>query len=240
MRLLAARVNRALRSDGKLLFAFLAAALLVFVFLELGSEMAEGETLGIDGAILRTLRAAGDPATPIGPAWLRYAMLDVTAIGGVTGLTMLTLLVTLFLVVARKYATALFVAGSVIGGATLELALKAAYGRARPDIVPHLVPVDTASFPSGHAMNSAVVFLTLGALLASTQKSRAVRIYLVAVAIFLTLAVGFSRVYLGVHWPSDVIAGWCVGAAWASLCWMIARYLQRHHRIEAPGEESES
>jgi undecaprenyl-diphosphatase len=233
-----ARVVHALRADGKLLFAFLTVALLALVFLKLGSEMAEGETLGIDRAILRALRTAGDPATPVGPAWLNFAMHDVTAIGGVTGLTLLVVIVTLFLVVARKYATALFVAGSVIGGVLLEVALKAAYARARPDVVPHLVSVDTASFPSGHAMNSAVVFLTLGALLASTQESRAVRIYLVAVAIFLTLAVGCSRVYLGVHWPSDVIAGWCVGAAWASLCWMVARYLQRHRQIEAPGEET--
>jgi undecaprenyl-diphosphatase len=155
--------------------------------------------------------------------------------GGVWGLTLITLFVTGFLIVARKYATAGFVALSVIGGALLGTGLKALFDRPRPDLVPHLVEVSNASFPSGHAMNSAVVFLTLGALLASTHRSRRVRIYLISVAVGLTLAVGFSRVYLGVHWPSDVVAGWCIGAAWAILCWIAARLLQRTHQIEQPG-----
>ncbi|MDF7774654.1 phosphatase PAP2 family protein [Sphingomonas sp. AOB5] len=225
-----------LRADFALLLAFLGLAGLSFVFLKLASEMLEGETMALDRIIIRGLRTAADPAIPIGPGWFETMMLDLTAIGGVWGLTAITVFVAGFLIVARKYATAMFVAGSVIGGAALGTLLKSVFERARPDVVPHLVEVYDASFPSGHAMNSAVVFLTLGALLASTQKSRRVRIYLICVAVALTLGVGFSRVYLGVHWPSDVIAGWCVGAAWAILCWIAARLLQRTHRIEQPGE----
>ena len=137
---------------------------------------------------------------------------------------------------ARKYATASFIFASLTGGAILSVALKAIFVRARPDLVPHLVVVDTSSFPSGHAMNSAIVFLTLGALLTRTQKDRAVRVYLIAVSILLTLLVGISRVYLGVHWPTDVIAGWIVGAAWATLCLTVARLLQERNRIEQPEE----
>ena len=191
-----ARLFHKLRSDGALLIAFLALALLAFVFLKLASEIAEGETLAIDRAILEALRTPGNPGLPIGPAWLRYAMADVTALGGVTGLTLVTTAVAGFLLVARKYATAGFVVAAVMGGAILGATLKTVFERARPDVVPHLAEVFDASFPSGHAMNSAVVFLTLGALLARTQKSPAVRIYLIAVAMLLTLMVGASRVYL--------------------------------------------
>ncbi|WP_206376805.1 phosphatase PAP2 family protein [Sphingomonas sp. G-3-2-10] len=223
-----------LRADFAMLLAFLGFAALSFVFLKLASEVLEGETMTLDRWIITGLRSA-DPTVPIGPSWFETMMLDVTAMGGVWGLTLITLFVTGFLIVARKYATAGFVALSVIGGALLGTGLKALFDRPRPDLVPHLVEVSNASFPSGHAMNSAVVFLTLGALLASTHRSRRVRIYLISVAVGLTLAVGFSRVYLGVHWPSDVVAGWCIGAAWAILCWITARLLQRTHQIEQPG-----
>ena len=233
-----AKLWRTLRADGEMLVVFLGCALLALIFLKLASEVLEGETFAIDRHIITGLRSAADPALPIGPNWLRVMMLDITAIGDFTGLTLITTIVTGFLIVARKYRTAAFVALSVIGGAILNAALKGLFGRPRPDLVAHLVEVTDTSFPSGHAMNSAVVFLTLGALLARTQEKRAVRIYLIAVAILLTLAVGASRVYLGVHWPSDVIAGWCVGATWASLCWIAARFLQRRDGIEAPGEEA--
>jgi undecaprenyl-diphosphatase len=231
------KFSSALRADGRLLVAFLLLALLALVFLKFASEVGEGETLGFDRLVLRSLRTAADPAVPAGPEWLRYAMIDVTALGGATGLTLLTTIVVGFLAVTRRYATAAFVAGAVIGGSLFGTLLKGIFLRPRPEVVPHLVEVFDTSFPSGHAMNSAVVFLTLGALLARAHKSRGVRIYLLSVAMLLTLAVGFSRVYLGVHWPSDVVAGWCVGAGWATLCWMIERWLQLHRKIEAPGEE---
>lgn len=228
------KIRRALRAEGGILLIFLILAAMALVFLKLASEMGEGETLGFDRAILASLRTASDTATPIGPAWLKVTMLDVTSLGGTSVLTLITIAVTGFLLVARKRATASFVLAAIIGGALISFGLKAIFARPRPDLVAHLVAVDTSSFPSGHAMNSAVVYLTLGALLASTQKSHAVRIYLIAVSIALTLAVGFSRVFLGVHWPSDVIAGWIVGGAWALLCVALARFLQSRRQIEQP------
>ena len=223
---------RRMRDEGAILLAFLALAALSLVFLKLASEMAEGETLGFDRAIMQWMRDhAGGPA-------MRTTMLDITALGGTAVLTLVTVAVTGFLIVVRKAATAGFVAASVTGGALLSFALKLVFSRPRPDLVEHLVYVDTSSFPSGHAANSAVVYLTLGMLLASTQERHAPRIYLISVAILLTLAIGVSRVYLGVHWPSDVIAGWCAGAAWAGLCGVAGQWLQRRHRIEAPGEEA--
>ena len=228
------KLPRALRVEGGVLLTFLILATLALVFLKLASEIWEGETLGFDGAIMLALRSTTDTSIPAGPAWLQATMLDITAIGGTSVLTLITIAVAGFLLVSRKAATAGFVLAAITGGAILSFALKAMFSRPRPDIVAHLVAVDTSSFPSGHAMNSAVVYLTLGTLLARTQKDHAVRIYLISLAIALTLAVGCSRVYLGVHWPSDVIAGWCVGAAWAMLCGAIARLLQSRHQIEQP------
>jgi undecaprenyl-diphosphatase len=232
-----AALARTIRGDGRLLLTFLALAVVALAFLKFASEVSEGDTMAFDRWAMLALRHAGDPAVPDAP-WLLAPMRDITAIGGSTGLTLITLLITGFLLASRKFATAGFVLASIAGGAILSTVLKDIFLRARPDIVPHLVVVDTTSFPSGHAMNSAIVFLTLGALLTRTQKDRRVRIYLVAVAILLTLLVGFSRDYLGVHSPSDVIAGWVVGAAWATLCLAIARLLQAHRQIEAPDEKA--
>jgi len=225
---------RSIRGDGRLLLAFLGLAIAAFVFLKFASEVSEGETMALDRWVMLALRRPDHLDIPAGPAWLLFAMRDVTAIGGTTGLTLITLIITGFLLFLRKFATAGFVVAAVTGGAILSVLLKAVFDRARPQIVPHLVDVIDTSFPSGHAMNSAIVFLTLGALLTRTQKDRAVRVYLIAVSILLTLLVGISRVYLGVHWPSDVIAGWIVGAGWATLCLTVARLLQERNQIEQP------
>ena len=213
--------------ERRILIGFLAASALCLAFLHFASEVMEGETLAFDRRILLALRTPGNLAVPIGPAWLKFAMTDITALGGFTLLTLITVFAVCYLLAARKTVTAAIVAGSVVSGVIGSTLLKAVFLRTRPDIVPHLVAVQSASFPSGHAMNSAVTYLTLGALLASAEKSRRVRVFLMSVAIFLTLAIGISRVYLGVHWPSDVIAGWCVGSAWAVLCSMTARALRR-------------
>jgi undecaprenyl-diphosphatase len=137
-----------------------------------------------------------------------------------------------------KRATALLVLVAIVGGTLLSHGLKLGFERPRPDLVPHATRVYTASFPSGHAMLSAVTFLTLGALLARAEKSRRVSAFIMTLAIIVTLMVGVSRVYLGVHWPSDVIAGWSVGAAWAALCWFVALQLQRRGQVEKPGEST--
>lgn len=221
------------RIDSRILVVFLAIAGGAFAFLKLASEVMEGDTLAIDRLILQGLRSAADPSLPIGPGWLQGAMIDITALGGFTVLTLLTVLTAGYLLAVRKAGTAAFMVAAIAGGAILSSVLKNEYVRPRPGLVAHLVEVHTTSFPSGHAMNSAITYLTLGVLLARAEKRPTVRIYLLSVAIALTLIIGTSRVYLGVHWPSDVVAGWCVGACWAALCSVVARTLQRNRTIEA-------
>ena len=121
---------------------------------------------------------------------------------------------------------------SVLLGVLLSNSLKWGFARPRPDLVPREIVVYTASFPSGHTTLSAVVYLTLGALLCRTQSSIAVKAYVLSVAALLTAIIGVSRVYLGVHWPTDVIAGWLIGGAWAFLCASVMVWLQRRGEVE--------
>ena len=227
--------TRRLHLDTRLIALFLL-ALGVFGLALLATEVMRGETSAFDRLIITALRDPADLGVTRGPRWLGSAMIDITALGGTTILTAITIIVAVHLLIARKARLALLVAIGVTGGAIGSTLLKALVARPRPDIVRHLVEVDTMSFPSGHAMNSAIVYLTLAALLARSQRSRSIRAYLMAVAFALTLTIGFSRVYLGVHWPSDVVAGWSVGAAWALLMSLLASRLQRDHRIEQPGD----
>ncbi|MFC4295906.1 phosphatase PAP2 family protein [Novosphingobium tardum] len=235
-----ARTLRGHRVDSKILVLFLLFSAAAFGLLWLASEVIEGETFAIDRLILRGLRAAANPAVPIGPRWLALSMIDVTALGSSTVLTLITILTDGYLIAVRKRSTAVFVALSVATGALFSGALKELFFRPRPEVVPHLVEVTSASFPSGHAMNSAVVYLTLATLLGRSQEDVRGRVYLLCAAIALTLMIGFSRVFLGVHWPSDVVAGWAVGAAWAAGCSLIGKSLQRHRRIEGAGPEEGS
>ena len=236
-----ARLAAAVRLDGRILLGFLIASVLLFIFVKLASEVVEGDTMALDRLLMQALRDRSDPSLPVGPAWLGVALLDVTALGGVSVLTLLTAVVAGYLAITRKAATAVFVIVAIAGGAIASTLLKSIFERPRPDLVAHLVMVDTTSFPSGHAMNSAVVYLTLGALLSRTHAERATRAYILSVAIALTLTIGFSRVFLGVHWPSDVLAGWIVGAFWAALCSLAAKLLQQRGNIDqatASGEPS--
>ena len=224
--------------DRRVLFAFLAVTVLLAGVGNLASEVVEGDTLAFDRWLIAGLRDPANPGEPFGPFWLKKTMIDLTSLGGGPFLTMLTLVAAGFLVAARKWGMAVFVVLAITGGGLAANGLKWIFVRARPDLVPHLVSVDSASFPSAHAMNSAVTFLTLGVLLSRTQKDRRLKAYLLGVAVFLTLIVGFSRDYLGVHWPTDVVAGWAVGAAWAILCSLVAARLQRRHTIEREGEKA--
>lgn len=224
--------------DRRILLAFLAVTVLLAGVGNLASDVVEGDTLAFDRWLISGLRDPADPGEPLGPWWLKKAMIDLTALGGGPFLTLMTLAAAGFLAAARKWGMALFVTLAIAGGGLAANGLKWIFVRARPDLVPHLVSVDSASFPSAHAMNSAVTFLTLGVLLSRTQKDLRLKAYLLGVAVFLTLIVGFSRVYLGVHWPTDVVAGWAVGAAWAILCSLVAARLQQRQTIEREGEEA--
>jgi undecaprenyl-diphosphatase len=222
-------------------FAILALiAAMLGIFGKIADEVMDGQTHAFDEALLRALRNPADLADPIGPAWLELVMRDITSLGSFTVVALLTLVAIGYLVIDGKRAAASLVVVAIAGGVVLSEGLKHLFARPRPDLVAHLVEVQTASFPSGHAMLSAVTYLTLGALLARIQSRRRLKAYVISVAILLTLLTGASRVYLGVHWPTDVLAGWSAGAAWAMGCWLLAMWLQSRGRIEQPDSNGTS
>ena len=205
-------------------------------FLELAEEIREGDQFSLDRTILLLLRNPADPSDPIGPVWLESAVRDVTALGGTVVIAIVTLSAAGFLLLSGKRGAALYVVVAIAGATLLSFLIKAGIERPRPDLFPHRAQVYTASFPSGHATGAAATYLTLGALLARFQRHRRLKIYLLALAVMLTLMIGLSRLYLGVHWPSDVLAGWTLGASWALLCWLVARQLQRRGTVEGEAE----
>lgn len=204
-------------------------------FALVADEALEGDARAFDEAILLALREAGDTSNPVGPPWLEHAMLDITALGGYVVLTLLVTGAAVYLLAASKRGAAMLVVGAVGSGTLLSESLKLGFARPRPDLVAHLAEVQSASFPSGHAMISAITYLTLGVLLTRAHARRSTKVIVMAYAIALTLLIGFSRVYLGVHWPTDVLAGWALGAAWAAVWWLLAWRLQRRGKVERPG-----
>ncbi|MBV9834412.1 MAG: phosphatase PAP2 family protein [Alphaproteobacteria bacterium] len=208
--------------EGRPFAAFAGLAVVLFLALRFASELAEGEGLAFDKALLLALRQPDDLAQPIGPAWLQTVMVDITALGSTTVLTLMVVLAVSYLLAIRQRLVALVIIASVTGGALLNFLLKAGFARPRPDLVAHLVKETSMSFPSGHSANSAVIYLTLAILLAGTQTQLRVRWLIIICALLLTITIGATRVYLGVHWPSDVVAGWAIGASWALFCWSMS------------------
>jgi undecaprenyl-diphosphatase len=202
---------------------------------------AAGETPGeFDLHIIKMLRNPADLSDPIGPEWFEEAMRDITALGGTAVLVIVSLTAFTFLLMTGKSQAAWVLAASVLGAIILSQILKFGFDRPRPDLVPHKARVYTMSFPSGHAMMSAAVYLTLAALLARTQLQSRVKTFMIFIAALLALLVGASRVYLGVHWPTDVIAGWAGGTAWAIFCWSIMYWLQKRGQVEEAGGNRDS
>ena len=214
------------------LLAFLIVALSGFVFLKLAGAVTDGDTLGLDRDILLLLRNPADLSDPIGPEWLEESARDITGLGGHAILGLVTLATLAYLLLTRRRGAAWLVLVSICGAMLASALLKIGFERQRPDLVPHGVRVYTASFPSGHAMLSAATYLTLGALLARVHQQRRVRAFFLGLAVTLTVLIGCSRVYLGVHWPSDVLAGWSGGACWAATCAYVALLLQRRGQVE--------
>ncbi|MBS7704273.1 phosphatase PAP2 family protein [Chelatococcus asaccharovorans] len=219
-------MSKGLMREVGLVAALLVAAGGILGFLAVAEDMREGELQAFDTGILLALRNPQDLADPIGPQWLEIGMRDITSLGSIPVLALIVAVVIGYLVLARKPGVALLVAISVGGGLLLGHLLKLRFERPRPDLVAHLVDIHSLSFPSSHAMLSAVTYLTIGALLTRVERRRIVRLYILVVAVGLTLLVGLSRIYLGVHWPSDVLAGWCAGAAWAMGCWVVLALAQ--------------
>ena len=215
---------RRVESGALLLIIGGAGALLAFF--SLAGEVSDGDTLAYDRRILLALRSPANISDPIGSHSLQEAMRDVTALGGVTVMTLVTVVAALAFLMHGRRRHALVLAATVLLADVSSEVLKHIYGRPRPDLVPHGSYVYSASFPSGHSTMSAATFLTLAMLIASLEPKRDVKIMVFGLAVTLMLAIGFSRVYLGVHWPSDVLAGWCLGAAWALAAWSTLRRFQ--------------
>jgi undecaprenyl-diphosphatase len=213
-----------------LLLLLLAAALWGFV--QVVDEVREGEAEAFDRALLLALRARDDPTLPWGPPWFQEAMRDVTALGGMTIVVLVTLAASAFLACSGHRGGAVLVMVAVAGAVLWSLALKAGFDRPRPELVPHGSIAITTSFPSGHSATATATWLTLGALLARFQTRRRLKALAMGLGILIALGVGVSRVYLGVHWPTDVLAGWTLGGAWALLCWLAATWLQRRGIVE--------
>lgn len=201
------------RNVERALLGFAACAFALIVVSVSAGILFTGHWRGIDEWLLRALRTA-DVAEPIGSRVVQIGIRDLTALGGTYPLLLLIAIVAIYLLLKRHVRTAMAVVGSTLLGVIASQILKAAIGRGRPEIVPMLVPEVSGSFPSGHAMLSAIVYLTLGSMLARLEAERRVRQFLIGTAILLTVVIGFSRIYLGVHWPSDVLGGWMLGALW--------------------------
>lgn len=219
------------------LAALLVLACLAWGFVELTDEVVEGDTHAVDEWLLKALREDDDPSKLIGPPWVAESARDLTALGSLSVLGLLVVIAALGLVLARRLRTAAVLVVSAAGGAAVSYGLKLIFARPRPQVVPQLMETYTPSFPSGHALVATVVYLTLGAILARSVNGRRLRIFCLAVAFLLTLIVGASRVFLGVHFPTDVLAGWMAGLTWALLVALVVRALQRRGAVEARGGE---
>jgi undecaprenyl-diphosphatase len=215
------------------LIALLIVVIGTWGFIKLADDVAEGETQKFDTRIMEYV------GKHRGPQWLEEVGRDLTALGGVAVLSLVTLGVAGFLFVSRKYHAMWLVLAATFGGLFISTALKWIVDRDRPAVFEHRSHVYTQSFPSGHSMLSAVVYLTLGSLLTRLVPGRWHKLYILGVALFLTFLVGISRIYMGVHWPTDVLAGWTAGLVWAIICWLAARALQRRGKVEKDNQQTE-
>lgn len=205
-------------------------------FAALASGVLAAATEPIDHAILQALRT--DPSDPKGPPWLERAVLNISALGSVAVTTLIVCVAALFLLLDRRPRQALLVVATASSAAIGLTLLKQAIGRERPSIVEHIEVVAGLSFPSGHTLIAAVLYPTLGILIASNLRDRTLKVFVFVVAALLALLVGFSRVYLGVHYPSDVLGGWMLGIAVALAAGIVIRQLKEQHIVERPPGET--
>ncbi|WP_293677617.1 phosphatase PAP2 family protein [uncultured Phenylobacterium sp.] len=203
------------RFETQVLLGLVLAAGSLWAFLNIGSEVVEGDTHAIDRRLLLLLRTPGDLNNPIGSQAIEEAVRDATGLGGTTVVTLVSIVAVLAFLFHNRRRHALVMIGAVLLAWISSETTKSLYARPRPDLVPHDVYVYSGSFPSGHSTLAAATYLTLAMLVASLETRRRTKALAYGLAGALLVAVGFSRVYLGVHWPSDVLAGWCLGALWA-------------------------
>lgn len=228
------------RPETRLGGAFLVLVLAAWGIAELAVYATREEPHAFDRALLFAFRKGPDYTELIGPQWVEKFALDFTVLGGHVFVTFLVLVVLGYLLLSRYYLRAVEVFIATVGGAAAALGLKEFFDRPRPDIVPPLYEVTNPSFPSGHATIAAVIYLTLAILLARFIASRAKIIYVMCVAALLVLAVGWTRIALGVHYATDVLAGWTLGFAWSLFCWLAIDYWEGRRARTSPGPKKKS
>jgi len=220
-------------ADQRLLWSVLALVCCVWTFFWVADQVTHTRTQHLDEQVILRLREPGQPSRPAGPSWLPNAMRDLTSLGSAPVLIFFVLAVAGALLARRQYHALALLLAATVGAQALNALLKGVFDRPRPELALRLTDAQSTSFPSGHAMDSAVIYLTLAALLARFVRHRSLKLYFLGLALLLSLIVGLTRVYLGVHYPSDVLAGWFAGLAWALMCWTLASYLQRRGSVEA-------
>ncbi|HEX8693987.1 MAG TPA: phosphatase PAP2 family protein [Longimicrobium sp.] len=184
----------------------------VFGFAELAMNVAEGETQAFDDSVLLWLDRHASPM-------LTGIALDVTALGAGTVVWTVVVIASFFLWHTRHRFSAVLLWVAMVGSALISSSLKAFFDRPRPDLFPWRAPyAGESSFPSGHSMTAMVAYFTLAYLIARLEPTRALKRFTFFVATVIILGVGLSRMYLGVHYPTDVIGGFFTGLAWASFC----------------------
>lgn len=210
-------------SDKVILIALGLAMLLGVVWLT--EWVMAGDSLALDKMLLLAMRDANDLSSPIGPVWLEECARDITALGGVSLLSLLTLFVLSYLWMGGDYRAMAFIALVAIGGLLLSFGLKHVIARPRPDLVSHGTQVYSLSFPSAHAMMSAAIYYAVALLARASVALKRRRINAVLSLSVVIILIGFSRVYLGVHWPTDVLAGWILGVLWVQVSLLVVKYL---------------
>ena len=203
----------------------------IMTFVEIADDMTEADGQAFDQMVLHWMQPiAGQPR---GPWWLQEAAADITSLGGIAVLTLFAIVAIGMLMILKKRLSAVLLVIGLAGGVVLSEGLKALFERERPPAAFQAVETLNASFPSGHALLSTVFYLTVAVMMTRAFPKRRLMAYVLGVGMVFALLIGLTRVYLGAHWASDVMAGWCVGAAWAMALWLVSyaveRRQERHH-----------
>jgi undecaprenyl-diphosphatase len=203
------------------------AAFGTWVFSELAETVMAGKTQSFDEAVLRWIFTRHTPA-------LDAAMIEITALGTGTVVLMIVCVAALFLSLTKHKYSALLLLVATAGGLALDMVLKLRFDRPRPHVFAWGTNAVSSSFPSGHAMSATIVYSTVAYLAARLQRRQWARWVTMMIAIAVIALICFSRLYLGVHYPSDVLAGAVIGLSWAAFCMATLEAIQKFSQRRAP------